>query len=345
MVVTNSTLKLRRSKTYSCEDFACSTRCCIISLLIIATTRAEGPRDCVREEPQHMSVHLLHALHSWRSELCMKETVSPSVLLALEFHIFRLSNVNLKQEDNTWWQSVGNICFYSCHTESLQSSTRGKPFSPPSTTSRISKPGYRYRRLNLIVFVWICCILLDRWLTRSRSSWLQLRWPSRTYRWRSNQFWWWWSLVIDVLRNTIGSGGEAWLCDQVEWSKDSTDGAARQHWNHSQPGDHPAVRHWCVWPTLPFAGSHWDCPGLLARALWGQSAKQTWKQAKALLQGIPNSSKYLSTVFYQDLLKKSGDALKRNRQFIKKDQEAYQNQLEKSYHTCMEYLKPLLRCS
>ena len=45
----------------------------------------------------------------------------------------------------------------------------------------------------------------------------------------------------------------------------------------------------------------------------------------------------------QDLLKKSGDALKRNRQFIKKDQEAYQNQLEKSYHTCMEYLKPLLR--
>ena len=50
-----------------------------------------------------------------------------------------------------------------------------------------------------------------------------------------------------------------------------------------------------------------------------------------------------STVFYQDLLKKSGDALKRNRQFIKKDQEAYQNQLEKSYHTCMEYLKPLLR--
>ena len=251
----------------------------------------------------------------------------------------------LNQEDNTWWQSVGNIYFYSCHTESLQSSTRGKPFSPPSTTSRISKPGYRYRRLILIAFVWICCILLDRWLTRSRSSWLQLRWPSRTYRWRSNQFWWWWSLVIDVLRNTIGSGGEAWLCDQVEWSKDSTDGAARQHWNHSQPGDHPAVRHWCVWPTLPFAGSHWDCPGLLARALWGQSAKQTWKQAKALLQGIPNSSKYLSTVFYQDLLKKSGDALKRNRQFIKKDQEAYQNQLEKSYHTCMEYLKPLLRCS
>ena len=47
----------------------------------------------------------------------------------------------------------------------------------------------------------------------------------------------------------------------------------------------------------------------------------------------------------QDLLKKSGDALKRNRQFIKKDQEAYQNQLEKSYHTCMEYLKPLLRWS
>ena len=103
MVVTNSTLKLRRSKTYSCEDFTYWTRCCIISLLMIAITRAAGPRDCVREEPQHMSVHLLHALHSWRSELCMKETVSPSVLLALEFHIFRLSNVNLKQEDNTWW--------------------------------------------------------------------------------------------------------------------------------------------------------------------------------------------------------------------------------------------------
>jgi hypothetical protein len=32
---------------------------------------------------------------------------------------------------------------------------------------------------------------------------------------------------------------------------------------------------------------------------------------------------------FKELLKKSGDALKRNRQFIKKDQEAYQNQLEK----------------
>ena len=116
MILTDCTIKLRRSKTYSCEDFACSTRCCIISLLIIATTRAEGPRDCVREEPQHMSVHLLHALHSWRSELCMKETVSPSVLLALEFHIFRLSNVNLKQEDNTWWQSVGNIYAFTVAT-------------------------------------------------------------------------------------------------------------------------------------------------------------------------------------------------------------------------------------
>ena len=28
---------------------------------------------------------------------------------------------------------------------------------------------------------------LDRWLTRSRSSWPQLRWPSRTFRWRSTQ--------------------------------------------------------------------------------------------------------------------------------------------------------------
>ncbi|XP_023345709.1 dedicator of cytokinesis protein 7, partial [Eurytemora carolleeae] len=45
---------------------------------------------------------------------------------------------------------------------------------------------------------------------------------------------------------------------------------------------------------------------------------------------------------FKDLLKKSGDALKRNRQFIKKDQELYQNELENSYHRCMEYLKPLL---
>ena len=59
-------------------------------------------------------------------------------------------------------------------------------------------------------------------------------------------------------------------------------------------------------------------------------------------QYIPNIG-FKQSILYQDLLKKSGDALKRNRQFIKKDQEAYQNQLEKSYHTCMEYLKPLLR--
>ena len=58
---------------------------------------------------------------------------------------------------------------------------------------------------------------------------------------------------------------------------------------------------------------------------------------------VPSKHENKLRLCFKDLLKKSGDALKRNRQFIKKDQEAYQNQLEKSYHTCMEYLKPLLR--
>jgi len=57
---------------------------------------------------------------------------------------------------------------------------------------------------------------------------------------------------------------------------------------------------------------------------------------------VPSKHENKLRLCFKDLLKKSGDALKRNRQFIKKDQEAYQNQLEKSYHTCMEYLKPLL---
>ena len=60
---------------------------------------------------------------------------------------------------------------------------------------------------------------------------------------------------------------------------------------------------------------------------------------------VPSKHENKLRLCFKDLLKKSGDALKRNRQFIKKDQEAYQNQLEKSYHTCMEYLKPLLRWS
>jgi len=57
---------------------------------------------------------------------------------------------------------------------------------------------------------------------------------------------------------------------------------------------------------------------------------------------VPSKHENKLRLCFKDLLKKSGDALKRNRQFIKKDQEAYQNELENSYHRCMEYLKPLL---
>lgn len=58
---------------------------------------------------------------------------------------------------------------------------------------------------------------------------------------------------------------------------------------------------------------------------------------------VPSKHENKLRLCFKELLKKSGDALKRNRQFIKKDQEAYQNQLEKSYHQCMEYLKPLIQ--
>merc|ERR1712059_40399 len=64
---------------------------------------------------------------------------------------------------------------------------------------------------------------------------------------------------------------------------------------------------------------------------------------RELFEGkVPSKHENKLRLCFKDLLKKSGDALKRNRQSIKKDQEAYQNQLEKSYHQCMEYLKPLL---
>lgn len=64
---------------------------------------------------------------------------------------------------------------------------------------------------------------------------------------------------------------------------------------------------------------------------------------KELFEGkVPSKHENKLRLCFKDLLKKSGDALKRNRQFIKKDQEAYQNQLEKSYHQCMDYLRPLL---
>ena len=58
---------------------------------------------------------------------------------------------------------------------------------------------------------------------------------------------------------------------------------------------------------------------------------------------VPSKHENKLRLCFKELLKKSGDALKRNRQFIKKDQEAYQNQLEKSYHQCMDYLKPLIQ--
>ena len=58
---------------------------------------------------------------------------------------------------------------------------------------------------------------------------------------------------------------------------------------------------------------------------------------------VPSKHENKLRLCFKELLKKSGDALKRNRQFIKKDQEAYQNQLEKSFHQCMDYLKPLIQ--
>merc|ERR1711915_677315 len=65
---------------------------------------------------------------------------------------------------------------------------------------------------------------------------------------------------------------------------------------------------------------------------------------KELFEGkVPSKHENKLRLCFKDLLKKSGDALKRNRQFIKKDQEAYQTGLENSYHRCMEYLKPLIQ--
>lgn len=64
---------------------------------------------------------------------------------------------------------------------------------------------------------------------------------------------------------------------------------------------------------------------------------------KDLFEGkVPTKHENKLRLCFKELLKKSGDALKRNRQFIKKDQEAYQNELENSYHRCMDYLRPLL---
>ena len=139
---------------------------------------------------------------------------------------------------------------------------------------------------------WTCCIFLDRWLTRSRSSWPQLRWPSRTFRWRSTQLWWWgtgvpcvwWdeNIKCEAMRNRIAH----W----IRW-RSSTLPSSRTiqrfyRWSCKavlEPQSirwwPPEVGYWCFWPTMPHAGSHWDCPGVLARTLWGQSAKQTWKQA------------------------------------------------------------------
>jgi hypothetical protein len=43
---------------------------------------------------------------------------------------------------------------------------------------------------------------------------------------------------------------------------------------------------------------------------------------------VPTKYQNKLRLCFKDLMKKSGDALKRNRQFIKKDQEAYQTELE-----------------
>ncbi len=46
---------------------------------------------------------------------------------------------------------------------------------------------------------------------------------------------------------------------------------------------------------------------------------------------VPTKHENKLRLCFKDLMKKSGDALKRNRQFIKKDQEAYQTELENRY--------------
>jgi len=51
--------------------------------------------------------------------------------------------------------------------------------------------------------------------------------------------------------------------------------------------------------------------------------------ARDLFEGkVPTKHENKLRLCFKDLMKKSGDALKRNRQFIKKDQEAYQTELE-----------------
>ena len=102
--------------------------------------RAAGPSDGVREESQHLSVHLLNAIHCGWGE---SSSQLPSIVLAPEFHICRLTwkQQHLYEDENLMESS------YSCLTVNWRSSTRGKPFWPPSTTSHTSKPGFRFFRL------------------------------------------------------------------------------------------------------------------------------------------------------------------------------------------------------
>ena len=94
-------------------------------------------------------------------------------------------------------------------------------------------------------------------------------------------------------------------------------------------------------------GTHRNCKGFLEVKLtlnFSDDSMFKYFMFRDLFDGkVPSKHENKLRLCFKELLKKSGDALKRNRQFIKKDQEAYQNQLEKSYHQCMDYLKPLIQ--
>ena len=128
-------------------------------------------------------------------------------------------------------------------------------------------------------------------------------------------------------RGHPNEGCQAGRGNEGERPQDSADGAPGLHRDNSQPG------------------TNRNCQGVpQVTFIFIESCIYQILSSRDLFDGkVPSKHENKLRLCFKELLKKSGDALKRNRQFIKKDQEAYQNQLEKSYHQCMEYLKPLIQ--
>ena len=152
--------KMNRSKTYILPANLKNSTAYVLWLMN-DISRVARPGNSIREEPQHLSLHLLYTLHSWWSEL------------------YNVYAKNSCPHFSCW--PLTNMYFF--------------PVAPWGACRAVQEEDYSHHRQPLPIhqnqdsgadFLIVgFCISWNRWPTRSRSSWPRLKWPLKTYRWGS----------------------------------------------------------------------------------------------------------------------------------------------------------------